>query len=302
MRLVALEKDRTDTLLGLQFWDRLTDSTIATGLAVTAQRLSPNKKRGIGKIVAGRATPNGVITFFGLVPGEKTAPNAASLSWPVPTTQQQPVWVVVKVTDQQRRFLPMSFQLQLPRQGAPRKEKTELRSMATRVVPPGSAVIRAQIVTGSEDDTKPAAYALVKVRSRNNSASPPFEYYGMADKRGILALLLPYPVVSGLSQPPSLAQQTFPLAAEAFYRQPPAPSAGQSTPDAALDPEPLHVDSKVPDLAELLSQPQVHIVKNGVRSPSMTLDIELEFEVPYVLKSNASPGQDSVLRIEHASP
>lgn len=81
MRLTRMERITTQTLLGIRFWDRLLDSSIAEGLYVTAQRLSPDRSRRIGRIVVGYSTPSGAIAFSGLADEEAVESDATQQIW-----------------------------------------------------------------------------------------------------------------------------------------------------------------------------------------------------------------------------
>ena len=316
MKLFAMEKDRTDTLLGIQFWDGLTNRIISKGLEATAQRLSSSTKTRVGKVVTGWATPSGVIAFSGLTLEEKPLPDDQRPPWsPVAEIQE----VVIHVTDHLRRFLPMSFTVRFPSRGAykgedisdlrgalPKSMGINLWSLATRTVPPGSAVIRSRIVMGKGNDQAPAAYALVRVRSAGSTPNPTFDYYGMADKRGILSLLMPYPVPEDTNQPPSLAQQTFPLTIEVFYKRDRSqlpPLSLNSVEKVSVNDQP-HVDSEVPDLRALLTQKKALIIgtdKQNNEISSQSLDIELKFEEPFILASPNPNSRELVLRVKPAS-
>lgn len=302
MKPVAMEKDRTDTLLGLQFWDRLTNSIVAKGLQVTAQKLSNDQKKSVGKAVVGRATPNGVIAFSGLVSEEKPSSSDKRLPWSKLPTTQEFVWVEIHMIDRQQRFLPMAFVTKLPVKDVYKGEDmlalgavtvaargVQLWSAPTRSVPPGSAVVRAEVVVGTGDEPKPAAYALVKVRSQNSVAFQVSEHYGLTDDRGILALMMPYPILEESSQLPSLKEQTFPISVEVFCQE--SQSASR-------------IADSVPDLSGLLNQPQARIITTYDQNVVDFVDSwprVLVFERPLVLQSVLRSGLQSTAPLEPES-
>ncbi len=187
MRLEPLERNTTQTLLGIRFWDRLTNQVVAEGLQVKAQRLTSDRTQRLGKPVMGKMTPSGAIAFFGLAAEEIPTDTDGEIStdskhflWETIPTKQ---WVAIDLVDRSRRFLPMSFVAQLPFRGAFRGQGdwlntsllrpevgpneamgVQLWSASTRPAPTGFAVIRATILEGQSDDPKAARFALVRVR------------------------------------------------------------------------------------------------------------------------------------------
>lgn len=302
MRLVALERHRTRTLLGVRFWDRLTNRVVAEGLRVTAQRLSSDRSQRLGKPVVGRVTPSGAIAFFGL-----TAAEAPAITDPELWDSQPPDQLVaVDMVDPQGRFLPLSFVAQLPLRGVFRGQGdwlgtsllrpelpqdqalgVQLWSAASRPLPPGRAVLRAQLVVGAGD--MPAAYALMRVRLVTPGPGPAFNHYGLADARGTLVLPMPYPAVpepaSAETPYPPLDQQVFALRITVQY---------------GLTQTRLP-DSEVPSLEALLNQPRADIGWRwtGGGSPNLqtraNITANLRFEEPLVLGTALSPGANAVM-------
>lgn len=310
MKLISLERDRTHTLLGVRFWDRLTNQVVTDGLRVVAQRLTGDRLRRLGKPIFGRSLPNGVIAFFGLTDAEMPAEGTPDL-WDRDHLPP-PQLVAVDVVDRRGQFLPMSFVAQLPFRGAfqgvgdwlgtplLRPESlddqalgVQLWSDPRRSPRSGFAMIRAQLVIG-ESDT-PAAYALVRVRL-NPPSSGTFNYFGMADGQGNLALPIPYPQVPPPADAdnftyPTLDQQLFPLRITVQY---------------SANPEFLP-NSEVPNLETLLTQPQVNIGWRWVGDDPpilqsrANLNANLQFERPLILRTALGQGaaaeQESVLRL-----
>lgn len=303
MKLLPMERVTTHTLLGIRFWDRLTNQVVADGLQVKAQRLSPDRSQRLGKPVFGRATPSGTIAFFGLTASERPIDPDQS-PWEPEVAKEA---VVIDLVDRSNRFLPMSFVVQVPFKGVFRGQGdgfrpeaiaeealgVQLWSAPTRPLPPGMAVIRAQIVLGDEVDAPPAVNALVRVQ---DSASPSagFDHYGLTDSRGVLLLLIPYPPrpdPPALNTPfPPLEQQTFSLDLTVYYYSP------------ALI---ILPDSDVPDIESLLSQPPVNIAIHrtgaGVLEFRDEIPITLQYGRPLILGTalnTDSTEVESVLRIQ----
>lgn len=314
MRLTRMERITTQTLLGIRFWDRLLDSSIAEGLYVTAQRLSPDRSRRIGRIVVGYSTPSGAIAFSGLADEEAVESDATQQIWEtIPPNRL----IAIDVVDRLGRYLPISFVAQLPWRGVfrgrgdwlatpllrpiPEDENGErgvfLWSEPTRPLPHGRTVLRAQIVVGNGDNPPPAAYALVEVTQILDGVPSPelFQYFGLTNADGILMLPLPYPPIpdppNGVF--PSLAQQTFNLSITVRYS-----SVSQSTLPG----------SAVPNLETILTQPQVNIGTRWildnppVLQTSATLSSILRFTQPLILRTALGSPDDnkfeSVLRIQ----
>lgn len=304
MNLVPLERHTTQTLLGICFWDRLTNHVISEGLQVRAQRLSSDRTRRMSRAVMGRLTPSGTIAFFGLVPEEVPSPGTNQQLWETVLAAQ---WVVIDLVDRLERFLPLSFVARLPWRGAfrgqgdwlstslLRPEPTvneaigvQLWSAPTRPIRPGMATIQTQIVVGDGADAPPAAYALVRVQQDST-----FDYYGLTDERGTLLLPMPYPAIpdpepADQSYPP-LDQQTFALNLTVYYTASRSPLPG----------------SEVANLETLLRQTQVNIAVR--RNPDSTLEfrpnlsVNLRFGHSLILGTALSPSVDrreSVLRIQ----
>ncbi len=308
MRLIPLEHITTQTLLGIRFWDRLTDHLIGEGLQVKAQRLSSDRNQRLGKAIMGRITPSSAIAFFGLATGEIPG-NTEQLLWETVPPEQL---IVIDMVDQLGRFLPLSFVARLPFRGVFRGQGdwlstsllrpevgvdeeasgVQLWSAPSRPVPPGQAVLRAQIVVGDGENALPAANALVRVQQ-----SPPvpaeFDYYGLTDSRGILLLPMPYPAVPDPLTPetpyPPLDRQTFALNITIQY------SLLQTTLPG----------SDFPNLESLLNQPLANIAIHRNADSTLqfesNLSVNLQFERSLILGTALSPGAaevESVLRIQ----
>lgn len=309
--LIPLEQHRIHTLLGIQFWDRVTQQPWTEGLRVTAQRLNADRTQRLGRPVVGRVTTSGAIAFFGLSAAERPRDTDPDL-WETPLA---PEWVVVDVVDGRSQFLPLSFGVQLPFRGVFRGQGdglstdllrpqplsdaalgVQLWSAPARQIPPGRAIVRAQLVVG--DTTTPAAYALLRVQASPPDADPGFDTFGMADDQGRVLLPLPYPRVpepsSAATPYPPLEHQTFPLRITVQYR--PDALTAQRLPG-----------SRVPNLETLLTQPAATIGDRWTPGPPRSLrsrpglPVTLRFGQPLILRTALGPGataeRESVLRI-----
>ena len=316
-RLRPMEQISTQTLLGVRFWDRLSERSVNQRLRVTAQRVDAvTPTRRLGKAVLGRITPSGIVAFFGLSAAERPIAGATQLLWEnLPTNQ----FVAIDVVDLRGRYLPMSFVVRLPQRGPflgkepPDGEESWLEtpllrpvptvgeapgiylwSAPSRTVPSSATAIRAQLVVGEGENPPPAAYALAEVVQPADSMAAEFRYFGMADGQGTLLLPLPYPPIPnpvGMEFPP-LAEQTFNLNLNIYY-------------DAATQ-ETLP-GSSVPNLVTLLTQPLAQIgthfdaAEPAVLQTVSSLAIDLTFDQPQVLRTAlGSPDaatRESVLRI-----
>ncbi|MEM6353986.1 MAG: hypothetical protein AAF766_24855 [Cyanobacteria bacterium P01_D01_bin.14] len=168
-----------------------------------------------------------------------------------------------------------------------------LWSAPTRIVPPGTTTIRAQLVLGAGDDPPPAAHALVEVVQSGDSMPPDFNYFGLADERGSLLLPLPYPPINNDFKLPPLATQTFNLTLRVYYD----PARQQTLPGSA-----------VPRLTTLLGQDQAasatsigtHFDGAGLQTAD-SLAVALPFDQPLVLRTGLgsleTKTQESVLRL-----
>jgi hypothetical protein len=311
MTLFPLVRQRTHTLLGIRFWDQVTQQPVTEGLIVTAQRLSSDRTQRLGRPVTGQATPSGAIAFFGLSPAERSRETDPQL-WDAPPASEL---VVVDVTDGRSQFLPLSFVAQLPFRGVFRGQGdwlstdllrpeplpnealgVQLWSAPARLAPPGRAIVRAQLVVG--ETTAPAAYALLRVQTFPPDIDSTFDTFGMADDQGRVVLPISYPRVpeppSAAIPYPPLEKQTFPLQITVQYRS-------DSFTSHRLP------GSPVPNLEALLTQPAANIGDRWSPGPPRSLrsrpelSVDLRFGQPLILRTALDPEanaeQESVLRI-----
>ena len=252
------------TPLGIRFWDPAFDVQVDDGLSVTAYPSGADFP-----FTPGMRTPSGVYAFRGL-PGlhdveypQGDPPSPGSL----PAIQR----FQVVVADAQGRFLPMSFAVDAPFRGI---FPTDLTQPPSGIAPPGFylfsaptrsgsplvAMVRAQLSErlGAIDD-HPAAHAVIEVDTPAGDT-----WVGIADDRGIAALLFPYPTFTGAgaaSLPASLppgsgGQQSWPVTFRVRYQ----PSALTFPPGAAL-----------PELRTVLAQAQAAIWTERAAPPDEAL-------------------------------
>jgi hypothetical protein len=251
--LTSLEILSSVAPLGLRFWDAVTNSFVGSGLMVTAYPVGQDHRS-----VTAIANRTGVYAFHHL-PGLRELENGAGddAYWANLSATRR---FRIQVDDLESRFLPCSFTVEAPARGvmglvcgspllpfsfasplspaAPALEAVPLFSAPNRAVPPGMAVIRAHLwdsvamgdAAGALVEAHPAGQAPVR---------------GIADEKGALTLLFPYPMPQpsltvaspesplGLGRQP-LWEQSWRVPLRAFY--------------AALDPS-------ATELCDILTQP-----------------------------------------------
>jgi hypothetical protein len=200
----VIEKVTVFTTLGIRFWDPAKDTQVRDGLVVTAR-----PEKAAGPIIEAFQTASGIYAFQGL-PGlqgvEYPEGRSATGTNTSPTRRY-----LIGVDDRQGRFSPVLFYVDLPLsyrgiflgnlsaasppQVSPRG--FYLFSAPSRSVCPGQAAIRGtlKVFPGG----KPAGYAVLEVEVNRNK-----KWYGIADERGCVAILFPYPPIKnshGISPP-----------------------------------------------------------------------------------------------------
>jgi hypothetical protein len=281
---------------GFRLWDPVVGRAVSQGLEV-AWRSATGRKLPVS------VSPSGVFALRHL-PGNDAFEQGAGddAFWASPPAG--PAIGTVEVSDSLGRYLPFSFGpdgparvgpvarevCSLPSGGllglseasspAPAMPVLPLFSSASRSAPEGMARLSAQL---ESVDGRPAAAAIVRV-------SPPGERpaYGLADDRGVVTVLVPYP------RPPQ--QQLL---------SPPATETGSH---AALHWDDVGVDafwaglpsSAHPDLCDVLSQiDAAPVAILASRSPDTELTtVRLDFGVPLDLRTVPL----SVLIVEAGSP
>jgi hypothetical protein len=254
---------RTFTPLGAWFWDALTDRPVGSGLDVRAHPLArPHLQR------RAVATRSGVYGFPGL-------PGLRAVEYPAPGVDVRaplapPRPFVVSVRDPLARFVPVVAILHAPALG-PAAAPVELSppggpaariylfSAATRRVLSDVAVVRAQL--RASETGAPAAHA------RLDMLVGGLRWAGVADERGVVAVMFPYPLFAGaaLASPPAgvpSVEQTWAATIEVRYQ-----------PDA-LDFPP---GCDVPTLTSIVLQEQTMVRPHSSSAPVSELHTQLSF-------------------------
>lgn len=243
--LVVIERLTLLAPLGVRFVDAATGEIVLDGLAASAYPLGhPDSS------IPAFANMSGVYAWRGL-PGMRQVEHGAgdAAFWQNPPAKRT---FTVQVIDLAQRFLPCSFAVEAPVKGiftwpcgaaSPPTPPlgVPLYSAPGRGAPAGMAVVRASLWDTTAQ--KAAAWAVAEVYSDGLLLAS-----GMADNRGELALLFPYPEpqqfapASPPDSPPSasrraLADQTWDLSLQVY-------TGGQAFPP-------------IPDLCQVLQQRQL---------------------------------------------
>jgi hypothetical protein len=286
--------------LGLQVWDTATATHLVDGLEI-------NVTAGIRSASCTRAFANrsGIYCAFG-VPGlNQFELNAED---DVDAWKTQPRRYKIDVRDPADRFLPFSFDADLPARGLfkwlpplasppqpfvlptghgsppePMVQGVPLFSSTSRPVPDTLAVVRAELrEIGTE---RPAAWSLLTV-----SIDAIVRGIGLADREGRVAILFPYPERSRpvLTSPPSATNDfRWSIELTAYYipRQPNMPAPA------------------IPDLADLLKQlSSPRTLFYSTVSPAQALPaLPLEYRVPLTVCTEiTASGRSSFLFVNTA--
>jgi hypothetical protein len=302
-RILELDRLTLVAPLGLRFCDFTSGAFVGDGLDVQAYPSgSPTTK------VAALANRKGVYVLHHPVlrrapgPHELEHDEVAQDFW---DTVPPPRDFVIEVNDNERRFQPFQFTASVPAKGIynwtgfpssplAASESIPLFSSPVRSVPAGMAVLRADLW----DESKNAAASWAVLEASMNSR---VIARGIADEKGRIALILPYPpprafAISSppgfpLSSPPSasglpLTEQVWPLQLRALY----TPERPVSSP-----PNSFETKSELPELRFTLSQPEATIWANAERTEPL-LEASLHYGQELVLKSKAATSPPSQLR------
>jgi hypothetical protein len=106
---------------------------------------------------------------------------------------------IVRIEDEHGRYLPQLRRFDLPL-ATPAVQPVALYPAPTHTAPTGFATLRSEILRTSAPPNLevlgPARWArVVATVPPDNPADPPLEYAGFADSRGMIALMLPYPLI-----------------------------------------------------------------------------------------------------------
>jgi hypothetical protein len=273
------------TPLGIRFWDPAFDVPVEDGLSVTAYPFGTDFPPS-----PGRLTPSGVYAFHAL-------PGLHDVEYPqgdpndpgsLPASRR----FQIVVTDSAARFVPVSFAIDAPFRGifptdvAPGPGMTAppgfyLFSAPTRSASPLVALVRAQLSERLDATAeRPAAYAVIELDAPGGDT-----WIGIADERGAVALLFPYPTFTGpstTSLPPTLpsgtGEQSWPVTLRVRYQ----PSA-LSFPAAG----------RLPELRTVLAQAPAAIWTERAVPPGQTvaaLSATLLFGQELVMRSGGEAG------------
>ena len=231
--------------LGLRFWDPVSEALVRGGLRVAAYPAGRPAQR-----VAAFANRSGTYVFTDLPDLRDVLSGADAAYWAEPPATRT---FVVEVTDQEERFLPTTFTVAAPTRGAVPVPSVgsppfgppgiPLYSSPARVVPPGSAVVRATLQERANGDRegRPAAWAMVRVRLPDESSA-----CGVADEQGRVSVVFahPSPVLDAVHPPgsppasagTSLLNQQWRIDIEAAYDalEPPPTSDVLAVPPAVV--------------------------------------------------------------------
>ncbi len=245
------EKVSVFTPLGIRFWDPVLDRQVDDYLIVKAYPGS-----GSGPVVDAFRTASGVYAFQGL-PGLREVEFCHRDGVP----PEKPF--IIEVKDKLRRFLPVIFEVELPLpyrgiyrsvDDSPESQQFYLLSAPTRTVSAGLAVIHGALVEKTTGE--PAAYAVMEVDVESSNGGEDLgKWYGMADERGCISILFPYPdmEVSLSKSPPSsspvpLEQQEWQLTIQVRY-----------APGDLRYPTAVNIETEIPLLESILNQSEGRI-------------------------------------------
>lgn len=281
--LEPLEKVSQYTALGIRFWDLARDVAVTHGLEVTARPTGqPQLERRAFQ------TLSGIYAFRGL-PGlraiEASDPELPPGDHPLPGSVTAPF--VVTVHDRLGRFLPVTFEVNLPFRGVYPGEPLPgfyLFSAPSRPVLSDLAVVRAQLLERLPAGSfRPASYALLEVEVPGTPAR-----LGFADEEGSVVIQFPYPPFATTvhaAPPPGAPFEDRLQAWDARVRVR-YPLPADNKPDRS---------SKLPGLGAILArQPPADIWETAAGPGQAHRDTRLVFGQPLLLQTN---GQ-SVLWIE----
>lgn len=225
--------------IGVRLRDSVTGLPVADGLSV---RFIPIGER---RELSAFRTPSGVFAAHAL-PGlhaweeRDVGPDGVPVEVLLPPRPYR-----IEVRDSTGRFHSFALETELPGGGlvaspcgsppaSPPAEQARdlpLFSVPSRTAPAGHAVVRAQLLR--EDDRKPAAYAALEVVPKPG-ADP---VRGIADERGQVVVIFPYPQPTGLvGSPPAgarrpLSKASWTVTLQVYAPQPASPPQERELPD-----------------------------------------------------------------------
>lgn len=272
------EYHSTVTALGIRFWDPVSDGQVRDNLVVTAYPVL-----GTGPVKTAFRTASGVYGFQGL-PGmqavELKESDEDDVALPVSPSFTRSFFI--EVSDKLNRYLPTVFQADLPlsydgiylsddtslpagSSGSSNPPGFYLFSAPSRSVTPGLAAIHTTLIRRTTGE--PAAYAVMEVDVQGTGGEDMGKWYGIADERGCISILFPYPDmdVSLSPSPPAspsvpLDQQEWQLTVQVRY-----------APENLTYPTNINMESGIPLLESILTQSAGGIWTEGPVAPALGL-------------------------------
>jgi hypothetical protein len=228
--VTVLERLSRVTPLGLRFWDEAAHAVVTDGLVVDVYPASQPQRRT-------SAFPNRSGTFVVTqLPGPRVPSEEFGEGDRAFWSSVRPRPFVIEVSDRRGYYQPFTLDLLLPNMGlatppfvtpaSPPSEVIPLFPTASRPVPAGAAIVRAELQTpvprpNGSVGRGPASWALLEVQV---GTAPPVR--GVADHEGRVAVLLPYPEPTASparpTSPPypagtSLQEQEWPVRLTVFF-------------------------------------------------------------------------------------
>ncbi len=309
--------------LGVRFWDVATGAYVNKGMRVMVYR---NDDR----LHATQASPNRSGTY---VLHQASGLREFEMGGGPPFTDTVPLRhpFTIEVTDEERRFLPLKFEAELPCKGLFNWQQTTtaqapldppagnpgvpVYSSILRTAPAGMAVLRAELYESPGEVTDevpqtPAAWAMLEARFGGRLLGR-----GIADEKGRVALIFAYPAprdsggsasgspVGEFTAGPPFLQQEWTIQLQAFY----APNVFLSPPTPFSPPSNSSRDNEagVPILSDILNQsPASLFLEEAQTEPltEVTLRYGPKFFVPLSSAPVGSPPNPKALSILFVSP
>jgi hypothetical protein len=280
---------------GLRLWDIVSGQHVSAGLSVWAFPAHQPARRVAA--VANRSNTFVVHSAPGLRRFEHGGGNDeswASLPGRVP--------FVIEVEDRERRYLPFALDAELPSRGIfrwphpPGRERlapetaVPLYPSAVYAVPQGMAVLRTEL--GDTSSNEPAAWALLEASFNGQLLGR-----GIADERGRVALIMPYPepldyTSGGVGSPPGSPPGSFaagpPLLQQEWRLQLRASYSPGGVASPLSPPRPAQTR---PNLYDILAQQPTTLWAGSARTEQLT-EVRLRYGRELIIRSSetvASP-------------
>lgn len=275
------------SVLGIRFWDPVTDNQVRDGLRVTARPLYAS-----GPKVRANRTRSDIYAFHGL-PGMRAFEYRLAYSEASPPEQKA---FIIEIEDYFRRYNPVALRVALPlpyrgvflsnMPGSPYRPSPQgflLYSAPSRIIPSQMALVRGELtnaITG-----RPAAHAVVQVRLAGGQQ----QWHGVADDGGRFLVVFPYPTIEYVfsGSPPTiefrpLKDQRWTVSVEVLYE----PNRQEKLPFAS-----------VPEYLGILTQRRASIVPEASPTGSPA---GMSGAVPALLM-NLEYGKELVIRTQGLS-